>query len=119
MSASNCEPVARSSLIPESAAMAAAWSQQGGLSDARVARQQERFPSSLGDPADEQAQLLDLRFAADQFHWPGGRLIVACADPVHLPTLLYLPEHVQPAHPSPGLSPGRGKSTKCSHKGRS
>ena len=71
--------------------------QQRGLSDARVARQQKRLPCSLGEPDDEQAQLLDLRLAADQFHRPGSRLIAACADPVHLPTFPCRLEHVQPA----------------------
>ena len=41
--------------------------QQGGLPDARVTRQQQRFPGSLGNPADELTQLLDLRFAAEEF----------------------------------------------------
>ena len=78
--------------------------QQGGLPHARVTRQQQRFPGSLRNPADELAQLLDLRFAAEQFGWPCGRLIVARAGPVHHPTFPCLPEHVQggrcPARPA-------------------
>ena len=75
--------------------MLAAWSSREVFPTPGSPERQERFPCSLVDPADEQAQLLDLRLAADQVHWPGGRLIAACADPVHLPTFTCRPGHVQ------------------------
>jgi len=100
MFASNCEPVARSTLSPESAARAAAAPSSEVLPTPGSPDSSSAPPGALGDLAEEQLQPLDLRFAADQVHRRRATLTMARAEPMHLPTFRYLPEPVQPVRPS-------------------
>ena len=63
--------------------------EQRGLSDAGIARQQQRVPGSGGGLAQEPSQPLDLRLAAGQVCRRAAARVVACAE-VHPPTFLRL-----------------------------